>query len=172
MASKKFPLGTTVYYIEQLTSLKDSASPICAEIEKNYEALTFANSDNQDGSKFKLLQALIHASGSLKTEGWIWKKHKVTDFNKSALKLLKDLVLIDASLWTLFKKKYHGPNLAAIKLDEHVLTDTNADALEFIQFLTMTPAYSNYVEYVINSDARKVVTDFLTKKEGRRYHCC
>lgn len=79
MASKKFPLGTTVYYIDQLMSLKDSASSICAEIEKNYESLTFGNSDNQDGSKFRLLQALIYAAGSLKTEGTFFLLRKNID---------------------------------------------------------------------------------------------
>jgi hypothetical protein len=163
MASKKFPLGTTVYYIEQLGK-SDTSSTICAEIEKNYESLTFATSENQSGSKLQLLIALMHAAGAVKTEGWIWKTRKVTDFNKSVLKLLKDLILIDASLWSLLKKKYPVQRLDVMNLGDHVLSE-NADAFEFIQFLTMNPTYSDYTAFVTQSNARKLVTDYLTKKK-------
>jgi len=69
MAAKKFPLGTTVYYIDQLRSLNDSAISVFSDIAINYESLTFGSADTNEGSKFSLLQALLQAVGTLKTEG-------------------------------------------------------------------------------------------------------
>lgn len=67
MASpKKFPVGTTVHYIAQLRA-QDPL--ICGEIAKNYNSLTFANTDYESGSKFQLLNAILSAVGELKTEG-------------------------------------------------------------------------------------------------------